>query len=87
MEKLIYVKTILYGNLGGNSLFITLFPQNSVLENNQLEEEVAFMENNQLFQQQDYIILIYDFQDKNRISNSPLGRNIKSYRNLGTISK
>lgn len=59
MEKLIYVKTILYGNLGGNSLFITLFPQNSVLENNQLEEEVAFMENNQLFQQQDYIIVWY----------------------------
>ena len=56
MEKLIYVRTILYGNLGGNILFITLFPQNSVLENNQLEEEVAFMANNQLFQQQDYII-------------------------------
>lgn len=56
MEKLIYVRTILYGNLGGNILFITLFPQNSVLENNQLEEEVAFMANNQLFQQ-DYIIV------------------------------
>ena len=56
MEKLIYVRTILYGNLGENILFITLFPQNSVLENNQLEEEVAFMANNQLFQQ-DYIIV------------------------------
>lgn len=41
---------------GKNILFITLFPQNSVLENNQLEEEVAFMANNQLFQQ-DYIIV------------------------------
>lgn len=57
MKKLIYVETILYGTLRGNSLFITLFPQNSVLENNQLEEEVAFMANNQLFQQQDYIIV------------------------------
>ena len=56
MEKLIHVKTILYGNLEESSLFITLFPQNSVLENNQLEEEVAFMANNQLFQQ-DYIIV------------------------------